>query len=128
HLSRPHAGQLEIRSVLMTTQRGFRVSVRSNVVIEIRPLDPGELQPERLIEDPLDASTRLSQNNLANGCLDGEYDFGSIQTARFFATLCLEFMQKLCEKSLASAGKAASDGDEAWRNPHVPDKPAIDPP
>lgn len=100
---------------------GYKVVVSSNVVTDIRCVEAVDLRPETLIEDPLVASTRLSQNNLANGCLDGEYDFSSLHTARMFATLCLEFTQKLCENSLTSLGEASLEGNEDWHNPYTPD-------
>ena len=100
--------------------RGFRVEVRGNMVTQIRSLADDELAKATLIDDPLEASTRLAQNNMVNGCLDGDYDFNAFTTARYFATLCLEFMQKLCEKSLNSINESASDRDTAWRNQHIP--------
>lgn len=70
----------------------YRVVIAGNLVCAIRRLtDPGaSVHPT-----PLDAASRLAAAFQANGAIDGEYDFDSLERARVFARLCLDFTARL---------------------------------
>lgn len=101
----------------------FRVMIRQNLVTEIRRMAPGDDPGAEPSDDQLAVSSRLAQNNLANGCLDGDYDLASFESARQFAALCLGFLKNLCETSLDSVAEAGKEGEESWRNPLVASVP-----
>lgn len=97
----------------------YRVEVRHNIVVAIRRSAEGA--DEALAsDDPLAVSTLLAQNNLANGCLDGDYYFVSFYAAQRFSELCLDYVKNLCERSVDAVTKAPSDGAQDWRNHLVP--------
>jgi len=98
----------------------YRVVVRRNMVTEIRPVDPAAEPDAVPAEDALAISTRLADNNQANGCLDGDYDLASFEDARQFAGLCLGFQKNLCEKALEAIAEAGADGSDHWCNRFVP--------
>ena len=102
--------------------RFFRVIVRRNLVCEIRPI--AEAEAHCTEDDPLVVSSLLAQNNLKNGCLDGVYDFASFEAARHFATLCADFLQKLCDKSLEAMNRLERPEDGPWHNPFIPTPPS----
>lgn len=93
----------------------WRVEVRRNMVVAIRHVADGTP-----IADPLAISTLLAQNNLAHGCLDGDYDLDSFEAARHFAGLCIGFLKNLCERSLDAIPDVGKDGEIEWINPFVP--------
>lgn len=95
--------------------QGYRVVVRRNLVVRIEPT--GRAAPEA---DPLAVSTRLAENNRANGCIDGDYELASFEEARHFAALCLGYIKNLCEKSLDAIADAGADGAEEWENRFLP--------
>jgi hypothetical protein len=76
----------------------FRVVIAGNLVCAIRRLsDPGaSVHPT-----PLDAASRLAAAFQASGSIDGEYDFDSLERARVFARLCLDFTARLVERRSA---------------------------
>lgn len=98
--------------------RFFRVVVRRNLVCEIRPIDAAEARCSE--DDPLAVSTQLAQNNRNNGCLDGEYDFATFEAARYFATLCADYLKSFCEKSVEAMNRLDQTEANAWFNPFVP--------
>lgn len=102
--------------------RAYRVSVRQNLVTAIEPIARSEAHGLAEDDDPLAVSSRLAQNNLENGCLDGDYDFVSFEAARHFAMLCLEYLKKLCEKSVTSVAGVDSNGERVWRNACIPER------
>ena len=102
-------------------QTFFRVMVRRNLVTEIRPIEPAEANCQE--DDPLAVSTQLAQNNRANGCLDGEYDFATFEAARHFATLCADYLKSFCDKSVDALNRLERP-DEPWHNPFVPRPPS----
>lgn len=106
------------------TAEAYRVSVRQNLVTAIAPIARSEAHGLTADDDPLAVSSRLAQNNLENGCLDGDYDFVSFEAARQFAMLCLEYLKKLCEKSVTSVAGADGVGERAWRNACIPERQA----
>lgn len=98
----------------------FKVRVRSNMVMSITGVAGDQVTPGVDINNPLAVSTLLADNNKKNGNLDGDYFLGTFIDARDFACLCIGFQQALCEKSLASAEQAGSDGSQSWVNRFVP--------
>ena len=101
--------------VLTETGQGYRVVVRRNLVVRIEPT--GAAAPE---VDPLAVSTRLAENNQANGCIDGDYELASFEEARHFAALCLGFVKNLCENALDAIADAGTGGAETWENRFLP--------
>ena len=93
----------------------WRVSVRRNLVVRVAPV-PGEGGGD----DPLEASTKLAQNNQQNGCLDGDYDFATAEHARHFAALCAGYMKSLCEKTIDSVNQHGDLEGQGWTNPFLP--------
>jgi hypothetical protein len=78
----------------------YVVVVRHNLVCAIEPAR--EPPPEGIPATPLEVSSQLAANHLANGCIDGSYYFTDTMHARTFAELCLEFTKALVEKRLAA--------------------------
>lgn len=96
----------------------YRVVVRHNLVLEIQSVNAikcGEME-----DDPLEVSTQLARNNKINGRLDGEYDFETFEAARYFATLCTEFLEKLCQRTSQALDKLERPDDGPWQNPFIP--------
>lgn len=92
----------------------YRVVVRSNLVVAI---DPQSAAPDLAITaTPLEVSSLLASNHQTQGCLDGVYFVPDAEMARQVAALCLDFMAKLVEKSIASLN-AASLHPDGWHNP-----------
>lgn len=104
----------------------YRVSVRQNLVTAIEPIARGEANDLAGDDDPLAVSSRLAENNLKNGRLDGDYDFVSFEAARHFAMLCLEYLKKLCEKSATSVAAVDANGERIWRNECIPEAQSPD--
>lgn len=88
----------------------FVVTVEHNLVSAIMRA-PGA-SAGAIPETTLEVGTELAANYRRNGCLDGEYRFRNAQRSRIFATLCLEFMQALTERRLATVKALRSD--EEW--------------
>lgn len=90
------------------------------VVVEhnlVRAIEPAQAPAEPIPATPLEVSTQLATNNRDHGCIDGVYYFTDTQSARIFASLCLEFVKALAEKRLAAvnalpAGKGEYRADE----------------
>ncbi len=99
------------------TGLAWRVTVRGNLVVAVANVAADGPMPE---DDPLDVSTMLARNNQENGCLDGDYDFASPETARHFAALCAGYMKNLSEKTIESLNETGSLDGQGWRNPLVP--------
>jgi hypothetical protein len=76
----------------------YRVVVTDNIVCAIERVDGAAAATAA--RDELDASTRLSRNNLTHGRLDGVYHFDDPQLAKQFAVLCLDFTKRLVERTL----------------------------
>lgn len=96
----------------------YRVVVRHNLVFEIQSVnstDSGKIE-----DDPLEVSTQLARNNQVNGRLDGEYDFETFEAARYFATLCTEFLEKLCQRSSQALEELERPKSGPWKNPFIP--------
>ena len=87
----------------MATTEPWVVVVRHNLVCSIARA--GADDAARVAASPLEVSTRLADNHRANGCIDGRYCVADAQSARIFATLCLEFTRALAEKRLAMVEK-----------------------
>ena len=101
----------------------FRVRVRANVVCELSavPWRPDLVVPESKLE----VSTQLAQNHQSRGCIDGDYHFADVDTAKFFAVLCQDFVKRLVDKTAAELERLRAAPEQAWRNPLV--SPASDP-
>ncbi len=91
----------------------YRVVVRNNMVREIEALPYRD--DIEIPNSPLEVSSQLAQNNLKNGCLDGDYYFDDSESARQFAILSLDFMKRMVEKSLDAVYGAAISPD-GWTN------------
>ncbi len=96
----------------------WRVRVRRNVVASISRIEFAEPRPAG--DDPLTASTKLAGNNQRNGCLDGDYDFGSCENARHFAALCAGYLKNLCERTIEALADTPQGALPRWDNPFVP--------
>lgn len=77
--------------------------VKHNLVTAIERAEPPA--GTAVAATPLEVSTRLASNNRENGCIDGRYWVGDAESARIFATLCLEFTRATAEKRLAAVEK-----------------------
>ena len=81
----------------------FVVNVRQNIVASIHK--------EQLTSDfplpstRLEIASQLAENYQRHGCIDGVYRFESVERARVFAILCLEFVQALISKRLDQLNK-----------------------
>ena len=101
----------------MTERKIYRVTVRHNVVFGIQRLaESGGIE---VPETKLEVGTQLARNHQANGCIDGDYYFDDVDTARYFAILSLDSVKKLIEKTIETleADKLGPDAD--WRNAHI---------
>lgn len=96
----------------------YRVVVHRNLVCKIHAIEAHETDCTE--DDPLQVSTQLAQNNRANGCLDGSYDFATFEAALHFATLCTEYLKSFCEKSVEAMNRLERPEDEPWHNPFIP--------
>ena len=90
----------------------YRVVIRHNLVIRVGKVSDGN--PE---SDNLSAGTRLAMNHQRNGCIDGDYDFTSIHTAKDFAVLSLDFTQRLANRNRDDLEAHNFYTDETWENP-----------
>ena len=98
----------------------FRVRVSQNLVVSIRRVSRSEALGHTIHDDRLAVSTSLAQNNLTNGCFDGDYFLQDFETARHFAALCLGYMKTLCETALDAIHEIRAEPDSEWVNPHLP--------
>lgn len=96
------------------------VQVRQNLVVAIRKIQRAEAKDATIHDDRLSVSTELAQNNLANGCFDGDYFLEDFDAARHFAALCFGYMKSLCEKSIEAVNEADRLKPGHWVNPNVP--------
>ena len=93
----------------------YRVIVTDNIVCA---LDRVPYAPHLDIpSDELEVSTRLSQNNLRNGRLDGTYYFEDPDHARQFAILCLDFAKRLIDRTIDRLEAADFPGELICGNP-----------
>jgi len=90
----------------------YRVVIRHNLVIRLEKVPDG-----RPGDDNLAAGTRLAMNHQKNGCIDGNYDFSSMHTAKDFAVLSLDFVRKLAEKNQANLEGHNFYEEPTWINP-----------
>jgi hypothetical protein len=99
----------------MTERLVYRVVVTDNIVCT---LDKVPYAPEMQVsDDELEVSTRLSQNNLRNGRLDGTYYFEDPGRARQFAILCLDFAKRLIDRTIDRLEAADFPGELPCGNP-----------
>jgi hypothetical protein len=89
----------------------YTVVVRGNVVVAI---EREPRAPRHAARTPLEIGTELASNNRRNGCIDGRYECDDSQSARVFASLCLEYTKALIEKRLAAVN-ALPVGFESFR-------------
>lgn len=96
--------------------RYYRVVVRHNIVVAIETLVPS---PDiDVAASPLEVSSQMAANHQANGCLDGLYFFHEPETARQFAMLGLDFIQRMVEKATEHLNEAHI-AEHGWQNPHA---------
>ncbi len=101
----------------MTERKFYRVTVRHNVVFGIqRVAESGGIE---VPETKLEVGTQLARNHQANGCIDGDYYFDDVDTARYFAILSLDFIKKLIERTIETLEADKLDSDADWRNVHI---------
>lgn len=96
----------------------YAVVVEHNLV---RAIERSEPRGAPVPATPLEVSTQLAANHRANGCLDGRYYFTDTQSAKVFATLCLEFVKAMAEKR-RSAIDALAVGAAEYRADDEPDR------
>ena len=89
----------------------FRVTIRQNLVIRIGKVADGTPGP-----DNLSVGSRLAMNHKMNGCIDGEYDFSSIHTAKDFAVLSLDFVKRLASRNLEDLQSHNFYAEPTWEN------------
>ena len=94
------------------SSEAYRVSILQNLVICIVKVADGTPGP-----DNLSAGTRLAINHQKNGCIDGEYDFSSIHTAKDFAVLSLDFIKRLASRNLEDLEAHNFYAEPKWENP-----------
>ena len=93
------------------SNEAYRVTVRQNLVIRVAKVADGTPGT-----DNLSAGTRLAMNHQRNGCIDGEYDFSSIHTAKDFAVLSLDFIKRLASRSLEDLEAHNFYAKPIWEN------------
>ena len=94
------------------SSESYRVTVRQNLVIRIAKIVDG--MP---VTDNLSAGTQLAINHKTNGCIDGEYDFSSIHSAKDFAILSLDFVKRLAARNLEDLQAHNFYAEPTWENP-----------
>jgi hypothetical protein len=102
----------------MSSRDAYRVTIHSNIVVDVEPVRLDEALLEN--ESNLEVGSQLARNNQENGCIDGEYLFGSLDDAKDFAVLSLDFVRLLVEKSLGGLKANNFYANPFWRNPYVP--------
>ena len=90
----------------------YRVVTRNNLVIRLEQVSNGKPAPDNLA-----AGTRLALAYKNNGCIDGDYDFTNIHTAKDFAVLSLDFVKKLASRNLESLESHNFSSKPKWANP-----------
>ena len=73
----------------------YRVGIRHNLVVRLERVADGHLE-----YDNLSTSSRLALAYQTNGCIDGDYNFTSINKAKDFAVLSLDFVKRLATRNL----------------------------
>ena len=94
------------------SSEAYRVTIRQNLVIRIEKVADGAPGP-----DNLSAGTGLAMNHQRNGCIDGEYDFSSIHSAKDFAVLSLDFIKRLASRNLENLEVHNFYAKPTWENP-----------
>ena len=94
------------------SSEAYRVTIRQNLVIRIAKVADGTPGT-----DNLSNGTRLAMNHQRNGCIDGEYDFSSIHSAKDFAVLSLDFVKRLASRNLEDLQAHNFYADPTWDNP-----------
>jgi hypothetical protein len=89
-------------------------ALREVFVVEVRHNVVQSMVKERVANDlPLPATrleiaTQLTENYQQSGCIDGLYRFETVERARVFAILCLEFVQAVITRRLEELHKLRS--------------------
>ena len=94
------------------SSEAYRVTILQNLVIRIVKVADGTPGP-----DNLSAGTGLAMNHQTNGCIDGEYDFSSIHSAKDFAVLSLDFVKRLASRNLEDLQAHNFYVEPTWENP-----------
>ena len=101
----------------MTGRDAYRVVIVGNTVVRVEPV---RLASDTMVaQSNLEAGTQLAQRNQRFGRLDGEYLFASLDDAKDFALLSLEFTRLLMEKSIEGVKAHNFYAAPAWVNPHI---------
>jgi hypothetical protein len=105
----------------MSQREAYRVIIRYNLVVAVELVRV----PEAQFADPtnLEVSAQLARNHMSNGCIDGEYFFGSLDDAKDFAVLSLDFARLLCEKTLSDVKSHNFYAKSSWYNSRTPPSP-----
>ncbi len=93
------------------SSEAYRVTIRQNLVVRIAKVADGTPGT-----DNLSNGTRLAMNHQRNGCIDGEYDFSSIHSAKDFAVLSLDFIKRLASQNLEDLQAHNFYADPTWEN------------
>jgi hypothetical protein len=102
----------------MNQRDAYRVVIKHNLVVAIEQVSI----PEAEFANPtnLEVSAQLARNHMTSGCVDGEYLFGSLDDAKDFAVLSLDFARLLCEKALNDVKSHNFYANPSWYNARVP--------
>ncbi len=100
--------------ILSKHSDNYRVEIRHNLVVLLKKVDDGDPEP-----DNLSAGRRLATAYQENGCIDGDYDFTSINKAKDFAILSLDFVKRLAGRNLENLQKHNFFSDPTWKNPLI---------
>jgi hypothetical protein len=101
----------------MSQRDAYRVTIRHNLVVAIEAVRVPQTQfPD---QTNLEISAQLARNHMTKGCIDGEYVFGSVDDAKDFAVLSLDFGRLLFEKALSDVKLHNFYANSSWYNARV---------
>ena len=101
----------------MAVACAYRVAIRHNLVLGVESIDLAG--GAELPADNLEVTLKLAENYRKNGCIDGEYLFSSINRAKDFALVALDFVKRLMEKSEQGLSAHNFYTEPDWLNPSV---------
>ncbi len=86
----------------------YKVVVRKNLIEEIRH-QRLLAEDQQLLLTNLEAGASLAQNFQQFGCIDSDYFFDDSECAKAFASMCMDFMNKLIDSRMASIDRLDHD-------------------
>ena len=86
----------------------YKVVVRKNLIEEIRH-QRLLVEDQQLLHTNLEAGASLAQNFQQFGCIDSDYFFDDSERAKAFASMCMDFMNKLIDSRMASIDRLDHD-------------------